>query len=90
METCFNYCEPKTAFFSSDERKWITHIRKLAKKNPEVMIIKQPEENDGCIYCKLPAEWLKVSPPRKLNLSEEQREISRKRMRELQAKMKNA
>ena len=65
METCFNYTQ-ETAFFSSDERKWHTKIRKLAAERPdEVTIIKQPEDNDGCIYAKLPASWIKIVPPKK-------------------------
>ena len=72
METCFNYCSER-AFFSSDERKWVNRVRKLAEENPEeVRIIAQPEENDGCIYAELPAKWLRVQPPRKLNLTEEE------------------
>ena len=74
METCFNYCQPETAFFSSDERRWITKIRKLAESHPEeVRIIRQPDENDGCIYCSLPLRWLYIRPPIKRNLTEEQR-----------------
>ena len=30
-------------------------------------IIKEPEDNDGCIYCSLPATWLKVMPKRVLS-----------------------
>lgn len=64
METCFNYTG-ETAYFSSDERKWHTKIRKLAAEHPdEVTILEQPETNDGCIYAKLPASWLKIVPPR--------------------------
>lgn len=64
METCFNYTG-ETAYFSSDERKWYTKIRKLAAEHPdEVTILEQPETNDGCIYAKLPASWLKIVPPR--------------------------
>lgn len=81
METCFNYVyekgDPKIAFFSSDERKWITKIRKLKDKHPDqVTILKEPEENDGCIYCKLPMSALKLqintSTGRKM--TEEQRQ----------------
>lgn len=82
IETCFNYCDLKVAFFSSNERRWINKIHRLKEQNPEeVEIIREPEENDGCIYCRLPASWLKVSPPRTLNLSEEQRQEKSRRMR---------
>ena len=74
METCFNYCDEKQAFFSSDEKKWITRIRKLQEQNPdEVIILRQPETNDGCIYCKLPASYLKVQPKKKIVMTEERR-----------------
>ena len=74
METCFNYCGDK-AFFSSDERRFITKIHKLIAKYPEqVRIIKEPEDNNGCIYCELPKEWFRIQPPVKRNLTDEQRE----------------
>ena len=65
METCFNYCDKEAAFFSSDERRWITKIRKLKEKYPDdIDIIAEPETNDGCIYCRLPSRWLKIQPKR--------------------------
>lgn len=75
METCFNYTEKEHGFFSSDERRYITKIHKLAEKFTEqVRIIAEPENNDGCIYCELPTSWLRIQPPVKRNLTEEQRE----------------
>lgn len=75
METQTGYLtEDHVLWFSSDERKWITRILKLAEAHPEeVTIRKRPEENDGCIYATMPAAWLKIGPPRKLELTEEQR-----------------
>lgn len=65
METCFNYCDKEVAFFSSDERRWISKIRKLKEKYPdEITILAEPETNDGCIYVRLPSSWLKVQPKR--------------------------
>ena len=61
IETCFIYCEHDKAFFSSNERKWITRIHKLKEKHPDkITILKEPEDNDGTIYCKLPPSALKV------------------------------
>lgn len=78
METCFNYTGD-TAYFSSDERKWITKIRKLKEQHPdEITILAEPETNDGCIYCKLPAYTLKIQFKREV--SDEEREIARERM----------
>lgn len=81
METCFNYTDPQTAFFSSDERKWINKIHRIALERPdEVRIIREPETNDGCIYVSLPASWLKIAPKR--ILSEEEREEFSRRAKE--------
>lgn len=61
MDTCFNYCSD-SAYFSSDERRWISKIRKLASAHPDqVTILKQPEDNDGCIYARLPVRAMKIS-----------------------------
>lgn len=77
METCFNYCGGNgcKGFFSSDERKFINRVHKLQEKYPDqVRIIAEPEDNDGCIYCELPREWLRVSPPVKRVLTDEQKQ----------------
>lgn len=82
METVFEYCDRDNAYFSSDERKWITRIRKLAEQHPdEVTILNQPETNDGCIYARLPVEYLKISPKRRVDVSDEQRLIRAERLR---------
>lgn len=74
METCINYCNDDKAFISSDERRWVTKVRKLKEQHPEqVTIIKQPEQNDGCIYATVPIKWVRVNPPKVMNLTDEQR-----------------
>lgn len=81
METCFDYCSREHGYFSSDERKFIAKVRRLKEKYPdEVRIIKEPEENDGCIYCELPVEWFSIRPPRKMNFTEEQKRASAERL----------
>lgn len=68
------------ASISTDERTYITQIRKLAEKYPEDVIIKrEPEENDGCMYAWLPAKWFRLQKPKTLNLTEEQRAERRER-----------
>ena len=80
IETCFNYCDSE-AFFSSDERKQINTIRKLATQHPkECVILRPPETNGGFIYAKVPASWLHVRPPRKVEMSEEQRIAATERL----------
>ena len=84
METCFDYCSREHGYFSSDERKFIAKIRRLKEKYPdEVRIIKEPEENNGCIYCELPVEWFSIRPPKKMNFTEEQRQEMLVRMQRI-------
>ena len=84
METCFNYCEPKKGFFSSDERKWISYMRKLNSRYPdEVIILRQPEDNDGCIYVQLPPSYMRFYGKRQSNMTEEQRKAASERMKAL-------
>lgn len=84
METSVTYTD-KTAWFSSDERRWITKVRKLREERPdEVTIIREPENNDGCIYAKFPAEWVRVRP--KQVLSEEESARRSERAKELYAR----
>ena len=84
METCFNYTNKDRAFFSSDERKFITKVRKLKEKYPdEVRIIAEPEQNDGCIYCELPTRWFTIRVPKRMNLTDEQREELSVRMKRI-------
>ena len=72
METCYTYTEDGKCWFSSDERKTITRIRKLKEAHPDdVTILKQPEKNDGCIYGYMPKEWVKLAPPIKREYSDE-------------------
>ena len=86
METCFNYCDDKVAFFSSDERKWLNRIHKLKEQFPEqITIIREPEVNDGCIYCKLPASALRVQLKQKVELSAERKQELSERMKRMHA-----
>ena len=58
--------------------------RKLKEQYPDrVRIIKEPEENDGCIYCELPTEWFTIRVPRKVDLTDEQRQELSDRMKRL-------
>ena len=82
METSFSYTEKEVAYFSSDERKWITKIRRMAEKFPnQVVILKQPEDNDGCIYAKLPVECMKINLISHRQLSDEERLAAAERLK---------
>lgn len=84
METSISYCGGGRMYFSSDERRWITRIRKLAAENPQdVRIIQQPEHNNGCIYAELSVDYLKIAPKRRVEFSDEQLAIMRERMKSI-------
>ena len=81
-ETCINYVgEDKTAIFCSSETKWINKILKLREQKPnEVKIIHYPEDNYGMIYAEIPKNYIKVSPPRKVNYTDEQKAAMAERL----------
>ena len=88
METCINYTDKEKAWVSSDERRWITKIRKLAEQKPDdVTIIRQPEENDGCIYATLPVCWVEIRAKTRRELSDEERLVLADRLAKMRAKI---
>ena len=74
-ETGFEYLiENDYATVWSSERKWINRIIKLQESHSEdVHIIYCPENNDGTILAHVPKNWLKISPPRQVNMTEERK-----------------
>ena len=82
METCFNYCSREAGFFSSDERAWINKIHKLKEKYPDlVTILAEPENNDGCIYVKMPVKFLRIQgPANRAELTDEEKAEIRERL----------
>ena len=87
METSISYLGGEHAYFSSDERKWCFRIAKLAADHPDdVEIIRAPEQNDGCVYAKIPVNWFKIQPKKRREISDEERLILAERMRKLNSK----
>ena len=82
-ETCIEYLDiDKHATFCSSERKWINKIYKLKEKYPnDVHIEVSEEENDGMIIAQVPKTWMKLSPPKQVNFTDEQRAAMAERMR---------
>lgn len=81
METCCNYTGD-TMFISTDERWLINRLMRFHENRPgDVEIIRRPENNDGCLYCKVPANWLKITPPAKRELTDEQRAAMAERLK---------
>ena len=82
METCCEYTDDGIMWVSSDQRRIISRIMKLKKQYPDdVSIKKTPADNDGCIYATVPAGWLRIAPPRTVNMTDEQRLMSSERMK---------
>lgn len=84
-ETAVGYLNVDSyATFSSSEQKWINKILKLQEARPnDVQIEYLPENNNGMILARIPKSWLKVSPPRQVNYTEEQRAAAAERMRKV-------
>ena len=50
-------------------------VMKLAEEYPdEVEIRREPDANSGFLVAKIPAKWVKITPPRRLELTDEQKE----------------
>ena len=81
-ETCLNCTDGYDhAIFSSSEKKWINKILKLHEKHPnEIQIVHYPEDNYGTIYAHIPKNWFKISPPRQVNYTDEQRAAMAERL----------
>lgn len=90
MDTSACYSSQDYMEFSSDERKWINKIRKLKETHPdEVDIIREPEENDGCIYARVPCSWLRIQPKYVRNYSDEEISAMTERIQNWQKNSRN-
>lgn len=50
-------------------------VLRLAEEYPdEVEVRREPEGNGGFLVAKIPAKWVKITPPRRLELTDEQKE----------------
>ena len=75
------------ADFCSSEKKWINKILNLHEKYPDkVEVLYKPEDNWGTIYAKIPRSWLKISPPRQVNYTDEQRAVMAERLADARKK----
>ena len=69
------------ATITSNEQKWINKINKLATQRPDdVEIVYTPEDNYGYILAHVHKTWMKLSPPRAVNYTEEQKVAAAERM----------
>lgn len=84
-ETSIEYlsCNDHATLYSS-EAKWIRKIKQLQIDYPNDITIKN--EDSESIVVHIPKSWLKVTPPRKMTLTDEQRAAAATRMSEARKK----
>lgn len=72
-ENCIEWVKDgEWATLSLSQRRTITKIKKLAKSHPEECQI-IAENKDGSLYARIPLDWIRIYPTRKL--SEKQRSV---------------
>lgn len=73
------YRGDKVATGSFTTERFKTKIKSLAEKYPdECQIV--AENDDGSICCHFPVKWVKVAPPKKIEMSEERKNELRERL----------
>lgn len=81
--------ENKFTTVTTNERKWITKLNKLAEQRPdEVKIVITPEDNHGYLLAHVPKSYMKLSPPKTRVLTDEQKAAAAERMRNIAIKRK--
>lgn len=89
METCISYVDDR-AYVSTDERKLVNRLNRLGEEHPEdVHVLAAPEINYGCLYVSIPANWVRIAPPRKVEYSDEQRAAMAERMQKVRLQVSN-
>lgn len=82
-ETVFEHLDGNgTWTVSTDERTWKNRLVKLAEQHPdevECVVVNR----DGSVMFHIPASWVKVKPPRKVEMTEERRQELADRMRRM-------
>ena len=84
METSIDWVDLTVAVVSTDEGKWIRRIRSYKERFPDLVRIKtEPEGNDGNMVALVPVKWVSIRPPRRVNMTDEQRVAAAERARNL-------
>ena len=69
----------KRATVTLSQGRYKTKVEKLAKERPDEckILTRNP---DGTILAHVPTSWVKISPPRKVEMSEDRKEELRKQL----------
>lgn len=78
----------QTATVCFSQGRFINKIKSLKEKYPDdVNII--VENTDGSIVAHIPTKWVKIMPPRQVDITDERREELRQRMESMRKNRKN-
>ena len=76
--------DDETAEITTADKTLMTKIRKAAKESNEVIIDSEPNaDNGGFMLALVPVKFIKISKPKKVNFTEEQKKSMAERMRKL-------
>ena len=75
----------KRATVTLSQGRYKTKVEKLAKERPDEckILARNP---DGTILAHVPTSWVKISPPRKVEMSEDRKEELRKQLANARSK----
>lgn len=76
----------KTATVTLCQGRYISRIKKLADKHPddvEIIAVNYRGENISSIVAHIPSGWVKINPPKQIEISDERREELAERFRNL-------
>ena len=78
----------KRATVTLSQGRYKTKVEKLAKERPDEckILARNP---DGTILAHVPTSWVKISPPRKVEMSEDRKEELRKQLEEKASEKNN-
>lgn len=74
----------KTCTVTFTNQKHINRMKKLYEKYPECFE-RYKENEDGSLYARIPLKWLKISKPKEVIMTEEQRLAAAERLRNSRA-----
>lgn len=75
----------KTCTVSFTNQKYCNKMKKLYEKNSESFEVFEINK-DGSVYAKIPLKWLKISVPRTMNMTDEERQKIAERFRKGKSK----
>lgn len=80
--------DSKRVTLTLSQRRMITKVERYAKENPDECQITY-RNSDGSICAHVPVDWVKISPKRKVTMSEERRAASSQRLSEYRKRVNN-